>query len=63
MAMTKKVLIRSILSAALALGAVGGASAEVVCYPSGCVNVPVCRNVWVQTGPFVGQGYWTTVCN
>jgi hypothetical protein len=23
---------------------------------------PTCNSVWVQTGPFIGQGYYTVIC-
>jgi len=64
-------LLKKIMTTAAVLGmsvmATGVASACVMTPgPAGwyCRPVPVqvCRQVWVQTGPFLGQGYWTPVC-
>ncbi len=59
----RKMLIRALAVAALAAGAIVSAHAAVCDIYGNCVPTPVCRSVWVQTGPFAGQGYWTEVCN
>ena len=52
------------VAATVLLGMVGTVSAEVCANtPWGVVCQPVCQNVWIQTGPYAGQGYWTTVCS
>jgi hypothetical protein len=62
-----KTRFKKMLVAVAALGlslAVGCAQA---CVWNGFACVPVCHveysRVWVQTGPFYGQGYWATVAN
>jgi hypothetical protein len=59
--LTRKMLLKGLLVSAVALGVVGSASAAVCDAYGNCY--PVCRVVWIQTGPFQGQGYYTQVCN
>ena len=59
----KKLVVRSMLGLALGIGVASSVSAGQVCDAFGCRYVPICQNVWIQTGPYAGQGYWTTVCN
>jgi len=50
-----------------------GALAFMAIFSSGCilsqqkaeagVYVPTCHEVWFQTGPYYGQGYWVTYCD
>lgn len=54
-------------AAVLSVGAIGAASAgEWVPGPYGPVYQPTCQvevvnQVWIQTGPFPGQGFWRPV--
>lgn len=57
----KMFVLKVVAVSALTAGAYGTATAAVCDIYGNCV--PVCHNVWVQTGPYVGQGYWMTVCN
>jgi hypothetical protein len=57
----KRVLLRGVIMASFACGAIGTASACVFDNFGYCV--PVCHQQWIQTGFFAGQGYWTQICN
>jgi hypothetical protein len=57
----RKILIGALAALTLTAGMASTASAQ-ICYPNGyCVCV--WHSVWIQTGPYVGQGYWTQVCD
>jgi hypothetical protein len=53
----KKALITLALVATAFVGAVSTAQAGYYQYQA------TCGSVWVQTGPFIGQGYYAVVCN
>ena len=57
-----KKLLTSGLAALAVTTAMTGIASAAVCYPNGnCVCF--WHSVWVQTGPYAGQGYWTQVCD
>jgi hypothetical protein len=55
----KKLVIGIVAALAISAGMMESASAG--CNIYGCWP-PVCQNVWIQTGPYANQGYWTVVC-
>jgi hypothetical protein len=60
--MNVKTILISSLAALTVASAMTGIAAAAVCYPNGnCVCF--WHSVWVQTGPYAGQGYWTQVCD
>ena len=70
---SKRIATALIATAVLSAGAISAASAGVwVPGPFGPVYQPICHpvvvnEVWIQTGPFPGQGFWRpvveTVCD
>jgi len=63
----KKIINKAAIALVVALGVIAGSANAADCiwdnYGNWVCLPHHCEPVWIQTGPFAGQGYFTRACN